>query len=143
MSIEGIALEHFSELPQTEIKVSTKECPRHAVFHYYLSDDIKQDSSTTTAHRKRLIELLKKKKVLTSTLITMWENIDGCEDQYRCASAIYLTSVMSQHYSIIIDCGMIAPGHGKELVDGINAIDKIYIYQLISNVQITVLKNID
>ena len=35
MSIEGIALEHFSELPQTEIKASTKSCTRHAVFHYF------------------------------------------------------------------------------------------------------------
>ena len=34
VSIEGIALEHFSALPQTEINSSTKPCPRHAVFHY-------------------------------------------------------------------------------------------------------------
>ena len=62
MSTEGIALEIFSALPQTEINSSTKPCPRHAVFHSFLSDDIKQDSATTTAHRKRLIELLKKQK---------------------------------------------------------------------------------
>ena len=55
VSIEGIALEHFSTLPHTEINSSTKECPCHAVFHSFLSDDIKQDSSTTTEHRKRLI----------------------------------------------------------------------------------------
>ena len=36
VSIEGIALEHFNALPQTEIKTSTKSCPRHAVFHYFL-----------------------------------------------------------------------------------------------------------
>ena len=36
VSIEGIALEHFSALPQTEIKSSTKTCPRHAVFNYFL-----------------------------------------------------------------------------------------------------------
>ena len=59
MSIEGIALEHFSALPQTETKSSTKSCPRHAVFHPFLSDYSKQDSATTTAHSKRLIEMLK------------------------------------------------------------------------------------
>ena len=64
MSIECIALENFSALPQTEIKSSTKPCPSHAVFHYFLSDDSKQDATTTTAHRKRLIELLKEQKVL-------------------------------------------------------------------------------
>ena len=45
-------------------------------------------------------------------------------------------SVMSQTYSIIIDCGRSAPGNGKEVVDGINAVDKLYIYQLISKVQL-------
>ena len=64
MSIEGIALEHFSALPQTEIKSSTKPCPRHAVFHFF-KDDSKQDAATNTAHSKRLIKLLKEQKVLT------------------------------------------------------------------------------
>ena len=32
VSIEGIALENFSALPQIEIKSSTRPCPRHAVF---------------------------------------------------------------------------------------------------------------
>ena len=45
-------------------------------------------------------------------------------------------SVMSQCYSIIIDRGISVPGHGKEVVDGINAVDKNYIYQLISKVQV-------
>ena len=43
---------------------------------------------------------------------------------------------MSQTYSIIIDRGISAPGHGKEVVDGLNAVDKRYIYQLISKVQL-------
>ena len=45
-------------------------------------------------------------------------------------------SVMSQCYSVIIDCGISAPGHGKEVVNGLNSIGKCYIYQLISNVQL-------
>ena len=43
---------------------------------------------------------------------------------------------MSQCYSIIIDLGISAPGHEKEVVYGINAIDKRYIYQLISTFQL-------
>ena len=43
---------------------------------------------------------------------------------------------MSQCYSIIIDWGIISPGHDKEVVEGINATDKLYIYQLMSNVQL-------
>ena len=45
-------------------------------------------------------------------------------------------SVMSKCYSVIIDCGISEPGHGKEFVVGINYIDKCYIYQLISNVHL-------
>ena len=45
-------------------------------------------------------------------------------------------SVMSQCYSIIIDRGISAPGHGKEVVDGLNYVDKRYIYQLMSKVQL-------
>ena len=67
----------------------------------------------------------------------IWENTYGCAEQYRCASALYLMSVMPQTYSIIIDRGISEPGHGKEVVDVLNAIDKHYIYQLMSTVQLT------
>ena len=40
MSIEGIALEHFSAAPQADINSSSFTCPRRAVFHSFLSDDI-------------------------------------------------------------------------------------------------------
>ena len=43
---------------------------------------------------------------------------------------------MLLHYSLIIDRGISAPGHGKEVIDGLNAVDKRYIYQLMSKVQI-------
>ena len=52
VSIEGIALEHFSAAPQADINSSTLSRPRHAVFHSFLSDDSKQDAATTTAHSK-------------------------------------------------------------------------------------------
>ena len=44
---------------------------------------------------------------------------------------------MSQCYSIKINRGIIAPGHGKEFVDGLNDVDKRYIYQLMPTVQLT------
>ena len=47
-------------------------------------------------------------------------------------------SVISQCYLVIIDCVIIAPGHGKYVVNVLNAIDKHYIYQLMSNVQLPV-----
>ena len=55
MSIEGIVLEHFSELTKADINSTATSRQRHAVFNYLLSDDRKQDAATTTAHSKRLI----------------------------------------------------------------------------------------
>ena len=45
-------------------------------------------------------------------------------------------SVILEYYSFIIDRGISVPGHGKEVVDGIIAIENHYIYQLMSNVQL-------
>ena len=123
MYIEGIVLEHFSASPQEDINSTTPSRQRHAVFYSFLSENSKQDAATTTAHSKRLISLFKKKQVLTTSLSTIWENTDGCDEQYRCASALCLMSVMSQTYSIVIYHGISALGHGKEVVDGLNSVD--------------------
>ena len=77
-----------------------------------------------------------KEKLFTSSLSRIWKNTDGCAEKYRCASALYLMSVMFQCYSVIIYRDISAPGHGKEVVYVLNAIDKRYIYQLISNVKL-------
>ena len=113
MYIEGIALEHLSEAPKEYIKSSTLSSQRHGVFHSFLSDDGKQDAANTIAHSKQLILLLNNKTLLTTSLSIIWENTDGCAEQYRCASALYLISVISQTYSLIIDRSISAPGNGK------------------------------
>ena len=46
-------------------------------------------------------------------------------------------SVMYQCYSVIIYQVISAPWNGKEVVDVLNAVYKRYIYQLMSNVQLT------
>ena len=61
MYIEGIAVEKFSASPQTNINSNTPSRQRHAVFHYFKSNDSKQDVSTTTAHSKRFFHCLKRK----------------------------------------------------------------------------------
>ena len=62
-------------------------------------------------------------------------NTDSYAYQYICASELYLLSVLSQCFSIIFDQDISAPGHGKEVVDSINAIKKRCIYQLMSTVK--------
>ena len=43
---------------------------------------------------------------------------------------------MSQCYSIIIDRGISAPGHGKDVIYGLNSIDNHYMYQFMSTVKL-------
>ena len=64
------------------------------------------------------------------------EDTDCCAEKYRYVSALYLMSVMSHCYSVIIDQGISAPEHDKEVIDVLNAMDKCYIYQLMYNVQL-------
>ena len=71
VSNKGILLEHFNALPQTEINLSKKSFPRHALFKYFSSDDSKRYAAITIAHSKFLIELLRFKKVLASLLGTI------------------------------------------------------------------------
>ena len=102
----------------------------------FLSDNSKQGAATTTAHSNILISFLKDKQILTISLSTIWENTDGYSEQYRCASALYLMSVMYQCDSIVIDRGISSPWHGKEVVDVLNYVDKRYIDKLMSTVQL-------
>ena len=51
--------------------------------------------------------------------------------------------ILSQCHSNIFDQGISAPGHGREVVDGLNAIEKRCIYQLMYNVQLPGSKSFD
>ena len=83
------------------------------MFSHILLNDVVNTCCFLSNYINRLISLLNNKQVLTTSLITIWENTDVCAEQYRCASALYLMSVMSKTYSIIIDLGISVPGHGK------------------------------
>ena len=67
---------------------------------------------------------------------TIWENTDGCTEHYRCATVLYLMSMLSQAFSVIVDCVISAPGHGREVLYSLNSIDKSFLFQFISTVQL-------
>ena len=54
------------------------------------------------------------------------EDTDGFTNQYRCALAIYLMTVISFLYGIIMDGEMNERDNGNNEVDGINATVKRY-----------------
>ena len=57
----------------------------------------------------------------------MRDQIDGCANQYKCSIAYYLMSYLSTSYQIVIDRDVDTPGHGKDVVDGFNAVQKQYL----------------
>ena len=57
----------------------------------------------------------------------MWDQTDGCAKQYRCSIAYYLMSYLSTSYHIVLDRAVDTPGHGKDVVNGFNAVQKIYL----------------
>ena len=59
-----------------------------------------------------------------------------------CLSTIPYVIVFQCH-SVIIDQGISPPGNDKEMVNGINIVEKCYMYQLMSNVQLPVSRKFD
>ena len=58
----------------------------------------------------------------------MWDQTCGCAKQYRCYIAYYLVSFLSKSYQIVFGISVDTPGHGKDVVDGFNAVQKQYLY---------------
>ena len=99
--------------------------------------DLRDEISTKgdKKHAKREAKALLKHKYYWKTFLikkmirdrTMWDQTDGCAKQYRCSIAYYMTSFLSKSYQIVIDRAVDTPGHGKDVVDGFNAVQKRYL----------------
>ena len=63
VSIEDIALEHFSVTYQVTPSSSFHRFKRNAIFHPFLLYNRKQYAATTAEHRKQTVELLKNRKI--------------------------------------------------------------------------------
>ena len=65
--------------------------------------------------------------ILVSGMSIVWEDTDGCANQYRFYLFIYLMTVLLSSYAIIMDHEINAPYHVNNVVDGLNANDKHYL----------------
>ena len=108
------------------------------MFSSFLLDDGKQDVATTDTYSKDIMELLHIIKALLTKKSNIWENTYGCIEQNICATALYLLSILSHAYNIVIGFGFGSHGHGKDVVDGLNATDKIFITMLMKIMQLPV-----
>ena len=57
----------------------------------------------------------------------MWYQIDGCTKQYRWSIAYYLMSFLSKLYQVFIGRAVDTPGRGKDVFDGFNTVQKLYL----------------
>ena len=62
-----------------------------------------------------------------SGISTVWEDTDCCAKHYMCALDIYLMNVLSYSCGITMDLAINSPGHGKNIVYGINSTDRPYL----------------
>ena len=58
---------------------------------------------------------------------TVWDQTYGCAKQYRCSIAYYLMYYLSTSYQIVLDRAVDTPGHGNDIVNGFNAVQKRYL----------------
>ena len=100
-------------------------------------DKIKQDDAKTAAYRKLIIGFLNQLNIMYAKLSTLWGNIDGCDENYRYYTELYLFSISSQASSFMIKYGISAPRHDIKIVDGLNATENRFLFQLMSNVKLT------
>ena len=54
-------------------------------------------------------------------MLTLWEDTDDCANQYRYAFDIFLITVLSSSYGIIMYRTVNAQVHRKNVVDGLYA----------------------
>ena len=95
-------------------------------FYLHLSDSKLQNAATNTPRIYTLLDrMFEKKQVIRG--VKMWDQTDGCVKQYRCSIAYYMMSYLSKLYQIVLDRAVDTPGHGKDVVDGINAVQKRYL----------------
>ena len=134
LSMEGASVRHFSN-EMVSSYASDKSLSYDAKdntlmeFHSHLSDSCIQNAGSTHQHMTVLIDLLFKKKLISEGS-TLYCNTDGASKQYRCANALCYLSLLSTKYNIKIERAIGAPGHGKDLVDGLNAVDKHYLKKM-------------
>ena len=122
LSMEGVAFDYVDDDLNSPTVGQVK-----GEFHSFLSDESKQDAATVTAHSYRFIQHLLESERIMRGLSTIFENTDGSGTQYRNGTGMSHQSSLAVKFQLVIDRAVGAPGHGKDVVDGLNAVDKRYL----------------
>lgn len=125
LSIEGCTLQHHKN--NNNITDNNSASKVIFDFHSHFSDYSKQDTATTFEHICAMFKIHEEVHGSIHKNSVFLDHTDGCAKQYRSDNALYLLSIIVLKYLIVIDRAIGAPGHGKSIVDGLNAVDKHYL----------------
>ena len=81
--------------------------------------------------------MLKQHNILSVNFGTLWGNTDVCAEHYIYVTVLFLLSILSQAFFVIVGFDVSVPGHRREVVAGINYNYKSFIFKLISTLQLS------
>ena len=108
-------------------------------FSLFFHDYIKQDAFITATRSKRIIELLNNQHKYFLILIQSW-NLHMFALSTTNLPLGNVLPILSQAYYIIIVYDFSKQVHGREVVDGLNTYDKMFLSQFMATVKYLVLK---
>ena len=125
LSIEGCTLQYHED---TNASLDEDDQSKLSFdFHSHFSDYSKQDAATTFEHICAMFKVHEQVHGPINQNSVFLDHTDGCAKQYRSGNALYLLNVIALKYHIVIDRAIGAPGHGKSIIDGLNAVDKHFL----------------
>jgi hypothetical protein len=130
LSLEGSSVQSYDAQSLLEYRagrITREDLNRIKVFMSHLSDCSDQEAGTTYNNMGKEYAFLKAAGELFEDSTVDLNNTDGCTAQYRSFRALFLLSMLAFRFQIIIDRAVGAPGHGKDEVDRLNAVDKRYL----------------
>ena len=97
-------------------------------FHSYLLFGKVQNAAVLLNHMEHMVEFLLHNGLLKKGGCIL-EQTSGAASQCKCANAHYFMSVISSRFGVTYDQAISGPRHGKNVVDGIGAVDKHTLYR--------------
>ena len=125
LSIEGCTFHYHKSNSFTTVE--TCESENRFDFHSHMADYSRQDAATTFEHMCAMLDSHISRYGQLPNNPVLLDHTDGCAKQYRCGNALFLLNILSLKYNLLIDRAIGAPGHGKSIIDGLNAVDKHYL----------------
>ena len=128
LSIEGCTLQYHNK--SVHVNDSNLEKTIRMDFHSHFSDHSRQDAATTFEHMCVMLDKHRDCHGPFPHKCVILDHTDGCAKQYRSGNALFSMNIIALKYNITIDRAVCAPGHGKSIIDGMNAVDKHYLRQV-------------